>query len=221
MWHWSLLCVFLLVPLANSTGKLRKLVRQSEKNPVKIPIPWCCIPSIWQMSGSCAHKRARERRLRSSLFWEIYHLFGKLIWHFSLFFPWITTTFLAPISFEANPDTKRLYDDLLSNYNRLIRPVVNNTETLTVWLGLKLSQLIEVNLKNQVMTTNLWVKQVVITAIYCYYLLLMDFIKALVRLQVAMGSRGIRRSWTAVCAIWAHLGTGHCVVQQLGWQLWS
>lgn len=45
--------------------------------------------------------------------------------------------------FEANPDTKRLYDDLLSNYNRLIRPVINNTETLTVWLGLKLSQLIE------------------------------------------------------------------------------
>lgn len=45
--------------------------------------------------------------------------------------------------FEANPDTKRLYDDLLSNYNRLIRPVMNNTETLTVQLGLKLSQLIE------------------------------------------------------------------------------
>ncbi|XP_037030656.1 acetylcholine receptor subunit beta-like 2 isoform X2 [Bradysia coprophila] len=60
---------------------------------------------------------------------------------------------------EANPDAKRLYDDLLSNYNRLIRPVVNNTETLTVWLGIKLSQLIEVNLKNQVMTTNLWVPQ--------------------------------------------------------------
>jgi len=47
------------------------------------------------------------------------------------------------VLFEANPDTKRLYDDLLSNYNRLIRPVINNTETLTVWLGLKLSQLIE------------------------------------------------------------------------------
>lgn len=61
---------------------------------------------------------------------------------------------------EANPDAKRLYDDLLSNYNRLIRPVVNNSETITVWMGLKLSQLIEVNLKNQVMTTNLWVKQV-------------------------------------------------------------
>lgn len=64
------------------------------------------------------------------------------------------------LNIEANPDAKRLYDDLLSNYNRLIRPVVNNSETLTVQLGLKLSQLIEVNLKNQVMTTNLWVKQV-------------------------------------------------------------
>lgn len=61
---------------------------------------------------------------------------------------------------EANPEAKRLYDDLLSNYNRLIRPVENHTQTLTVYLGLKLSQLIEMNLKNQVMTTNLWVVQV-------------------------------------------------------------
>ncbi|XP_034241492.1 acetylcholine receptor subunit beta-like 2 isoform X2 [Thrips palmi] len=60
---------------------------------------------------------------------------------------------------EANPDAKRLYDDLLSHYNRLIRPVINNTETLTVHLGLRLTQLIEVNMKNQVMTTNLWVEQ--------------------------------------------------------------
>lgn len=51
---------------------------------------------------------------------------------------------------EANPDAKRLYDDLLSNYNRLIRPVVNNTETLTVYLGLKITQIIEVSLRNQV-----------------------------------------------------------------------
>ena len=60
----------------------------------------------------------------------------------------------------CNPDAKRLYDDLLSNYNRLIRPVPNNTQKLTVRLGLKLSQLIDVNLKDQVMTTNVWVEQV-------------------------------------------------------------
>ena len=66
---------------------------------------------------------------------------------------------------ECNPHAKRLYDDLLHDYNRLIRPVPNFTETLTVRLGLKLSQLIDVDLKNQVMTTNVWVDQVTIA--YC------------------------------------------------------
>ncbi|XP_040174034.1 acetylcholine receptor subunit alpha-like isoform X1 [Anopheles arabiensis] len=59
----------------------------------------------------------------------------------------------------GNPDAKRLYDDLLSNYNKLVRPVVNVTDALTVKIKLKLSQLIDVNLKNQIMTTNLWVEQ--------------------------------------------------------------
>lgn len=45
---------------------------------------------------------------------------------------------------EGNPDAKRLYDDLMSSYNRLIRPVSNNSDTLTVKMGLKLSQLIDV-----------------------------------------------------------------------------
>lgn len=49
----------------------------------------------------------------------------------------------------ANPDAKRLYDDLMSSYNRLIRPVVNNSDTLTVRLGLKLSQLIDVVSKKE------------------------------------------------------------------------
>ncbi|MPC64278.1 Acetylcholine receptor subunit alpha-like 1 [Portunus trituberculatus] len=52
---------------------------------------------------------------------------------------------LAPTC-HANPDAKRLYDDLLSSYNRLIRPVGNNSDRLTVKLGLKLSQLIDVRL---------------------------------------------------------------------------
>lgn len=85
-----------------------------------------------------------------------------------------------------------MYDDLLSNYNKLVRPVVNVTDALTVRIKLKLSQLIDVvrdlkifravmdgsmkhalmrtfpflasqtseqNLKNQIMTSNLWVEQ--------------------------------------------------------------
>ena len=63
--------------------------------------------------------------------------------------PWIVLwtvfwTFLIPFSeVEGNPDAKRLYDDLLSSYNRLIRPVQNNTDKITVKMRLRLSQLIE------------------------------------------------------------------------------
>ncbi|XP_046678978.1 acetylcholine receptor subunit alpha-L1 isoform X1 [Homalodisca vitripennis] len=65
-------------------------------------------------------------------------------------------TLLTPA--RANPDAKRLYDDLLSNYNRLIRPVSNNTDTVLVKLGLRLSQLIDLNLKDQILTTNVWLE---------------------------------------------------------------
>ncbi|XP_066145050.1 acetylcholine receptor subunit alpha-like 2 [Euwallacea fornicatus] len=59
---------------------------------------------------------------------------------------------------SANPDAKRLYDDLLSNYNRLIRPVRNHSTNILVKLGLRLSQLIELNLKDQILTTNVWLE---------------------------------------------------------------
>lgn len=55
---------------------------------------------------------------------------------------WLLLSVL-PLVF-SNPDAKRLYDDLLSNYNRLIRPVGNNSDRLTVKMGLRLSQLIDV-----------------------------------------------------------------------------
>lgn len=84
----------------------------------------------------------------------------------------------------ASRDAKRLHDDLLSDYNRLIRPVGNHSHKVTIVVGLKLSQLIDIvsvprrppslarygphvttltfvqNLKHQVMTTNIWLEQV-------------------------------------------------------------
>ena len=43
-----------------------------------------------------------------------------------------------------NTDAKRLYDDLITGYNRLVRPVGNNTDKLTVYMGLKLTQILDV-----------------------------------------------------------------------------
>ena len=62
--------------------------------------------------------------------------------------PLISILFLTSMNiqnvYSGNPDAKRLYDDLLSNYNKLVRPVSNVTEAVTVHLKLKLSQLIAV-----------------------------------------------------------------------------
>ena len=56
----------------------------------------------------------------------------------------VSFTFLMVTPAGADQDAKRLYEDLLTDYNRLIRPVGNNSDRLTVKLGLKLSQLIDV-----------------------------------------------------------------------------
>lgn len=45
---------------------------------------------------------------------------------------------------RANADAKRLYHDLINGYSSLIRPVGNNSDRLTVKMGLRLSQLIDV-----------------------------------------------------------------------------
>jgi len=60
---------------------------------------------------------------------------------------------------SPNPDAKRLYENLLSNYDRLIRPVANSSDRLTVKMGLKLSQVIGVDMRRQILTTNVWVQQ--------------------------------------------------------------
>ncbi|XP_063281398.1 neuronal acetylcholine receptor subunit alpha-7-like [Pelobates fuscus] len=53
---------------------------------------------------------------------------------------------------------RRLYRDLLRNYNRLERPVVNDSQPLLVELQLSLLQIIDVDEKNQVLITNAWLQ---------------------------------------------------------------
>lgn len=57
---------------------------------------------------------------------------------------WLLSALVIHEAVGGNPDAKRLYDDLLSNYNKLVRPVVNTSDVLKVCIKLKLSQLIDV-----------------------------------------------------------------------------
>ncbi|XP_056591411.1 neuronal acetylcholine receptor subunit alpha-4b [Triplophysa dalaica] len=54
---------------------------------------------------------------------------------------------------------ERLLQVLFSNYNKLSRPVANISDVVLVHFGLSIAQLIDVDEKNQMMTTNVWVKQ--------------------------------------------------------------
>ncbi|XP_064820523.1 neuronal acetylcholine receptor subunit beta-2 [Oncorhynchus masou masou] len=56
---------------------------------------------------------------------------------------------------------ERLVNYLLSpeRYNKLIRPAVNKSQQVTISIQVSLSQLISVNEREQIMTTNLWLFQ--------------------------------------------------------------
>uniref|UniRef100_A0A915K2T7 Neurotransmitter-gated ion-channel ligand-binding domain-containing protein n=1 Tax=Romanomermis culicivorax TaxID=13658 RepID=A0A915K2T7_ROMCU len=76
---------------------------------------------------------------------------------------WLALTSLAcrnPIfGRHGNEASKRLFEDLLLSYNKLSRPVSNTSDSVKVKFKLKLAQLLDVHEKNQIMTTNMWLKQ--------------------------------------------------------------
>ncbi|XP_030847977.1 neuronal acetylcholine receptor subunit beta-3-like [Strongylocentrotus purpuratus] len=47
----------------------------------------------------------------------------------------------------------------MTKYNPLIRPVANDSDILDVFIGLALSQLVDIDEKNQIMVTSIWLKQ--------------------------------------------------------------
>ncbi|XP_023811288.1 neuronal acetylcholine receptor subunit alpha-7 [Oryzias latipes] len=53
---------------------------------------------------------------------------------------------------------RRLYKELIRNYNPLERPVSNDSHSLTVHFSFSLLQIMDVDEKNQVLTTNIWLQ---------------------------------------------------------------
>nr|XP_028581086.1 neuronal acetylcholine receptor subunit alpha-2 [Podarcis muralis] len=54
---------------------------------------------------------------------------------------------------------ERLFKHLFNAYNKWSRPVPNTSDVVIVRFGLSIAQLIDVDEKNQMMTTNVWLKQ--------------------------------------------------------------
>eukprot|EP00093_Oithona_nana_P003052 03052.XXX_31747_50955_1 [CDS] Oithona nana genome sequencing. len=60
----------------------------------------------------------------------------------------------------CSQEEERLVRDLFRGYNKLIRPVQNMTQKVEVAFGLAFIQLINVNEKNQIMKSNVWLRLV-------------------------------------------------------------
>ncbi|NXP79000.1 ACHA2 protein, partial [Ramphastos sulfuratus] len=75
---------------------------------------------------------------------------------------WCSITFQAASCLQQQPHghaEERLFKHLFTGYNRWSRPVPNTSDVVIVKFGLSIAQLIDVDEKNQMMTTNVWLKQ--------------------------------------------------------------
>ncbi|XP_048825564.1 neuronal acetylcholine receptor subunit alpha-7-like [Brienomyrus brachyistius] len=69
----------------------------------------------------------------------------------------IFTACLLNVSLQGEHQ-RRLYKDLMKNYNPLERPVFNDSHSLTVYFSFSLMQIMDVDEKNQVFTANIWLQ---------------------------------------------------------------
>ncbi|CAI4224881.1 unnamed protein product [Auanema sp. JU1783] len=65
---------------------------------------------------------------------------------------------ICVIKKSAKDYENQLYEDLLFDYNKIPRPVRNSSDIMTVDVGASLIRIIDVDEKNQVLTTNLWLE---------------------------------------------------------------
>ena len=65
--------------------------------------------------------------------------------------------------------------DLMSNYQKLERPVANETEPVILKFGLTLQQIMDVDEKNQILTTNVWLNLVSVLLFFWTFCILIDY----------------------------------------------
>jgi len=56
----------------------------------------------------------------------------------------------------ASPDERRLLHDLLSDYNPLVRPVINDSDAVKIQLGVTLQAIVEVDEVNEILISDVW-----------------------------------------------------------------
>lgn len=133
-----------------------KVCARRNENKKTQQLLYFCIFCIYQPEGNVkkfvtdiCRFHAVIANLKLTRYFEYYLLFGCAILRCASL---LRASYLIIIFFylgvsmahltRSNDHAKRLYNNLMSNYQRMIRPVKNSSDILTIKLGLKLSQLI-------------------------------------------------------------------------------
>ncbi|XP_037079690.1 neuronal acetylcholine receptor subunit alpha-7-like isoform X6 [Pollicipes pollicipes] len=69
---------------------------------------------------------------------------------------WIGLLALLPPGTHQGKNERRILENVMKNYNTLERPVANESLPITVKFGLTLQQILDVDEKNQILTSNNW-----------------------------------------------------------------
>ncbi|XP_037689224.1 neuronal acetylcholine receptor subunit alpha-3 isoform X1 [Choloepus didactylus] len=75
-------------------------------------------------------------------------------------FPLLLLLLLLPPVASASEAEHRLFERLFEDYNEIIRPVANVSDPVIIQFEVSMSQLVKVDEVNQIMETNLWLKQI-------------------------------------------------------------
>uniref|UniRef100_A0A665VS67 Neurotransmitter-gated ion-channel ligand-binding domain-containing protein n=1 Tax=Echeneis naucrates TaxID=173247 RepID=A0A665VS67_ECHNA len=70
----------------------------------------------------------------------------------------VAITLFSASSLLSGPHQRFLLRELLRDYNPMERPVANDSQTLTVLFSFTLMQIMDVDEKNQILTTNAWLQ---------------------------------------------------------------
>lgn len=75
--------------------------------------------------------------------------------------PFSSTEIQVPDAFEKQTnDEKKLLQYLMRNYDPNVRPLRDSSAPVIIRLGITLTQIFDLDEKNQVLTTNVWLDQV-------------------------------------------------------------
>lgn len=132
---------------------------------------WISFKSVWSIWNWKKKSQSSENVIFTNLSWSTLipyvciFVYLLTLDYLTADHPQLAHTHTQTVCF-AGHNEKRLLHHLLDSYNTLERPVVNESDPLQISFGLTLMQIIDVDEKNQMLVTNIWLK-LVSNKVYC------------------------------------------------------